>query len=93
MMKKLLLFAVATAALPLVASAQDAKVFLGRWDMTATPATGTPYPQWMELLEKNGKVEGRVQPKGSKSVSFQVRMPGLADARAQHAFEVARVVG
>ena len=63
-MKKLLLFAVATAALPLVASAQDAKVFLGRWDMTATPATGTPYPQWMELLEKNGKVEGRVQPKG-----------------------------
>ena len=47
-----------------MASAQDAKVFLGRWDMTATPATGTPYPQWMELLEKNGKVEGRVQPRG-----------------------------
>ena len=63
-MKKLLLFAVATAALPFMASAQDAKVFLGRWDMTATPATGTPYPQWMELLEKNGKVEGRVQPRG-----------------------------
>ena len=63
-MKKLLLFAVATAALPFMASAQDAKVFLGRWDMTATPATGAPYPQWMELLEKNGKVEGRVQPRG-----------------------------
>ena len=64
MMKKLLLFAVATAALPCIASAQDAKAYLGRWDMTATPATGAPYPQWMELLEKNGKVEGRVQPKG-----------------------------
>ena len=64
MMKKLLLFAVATAALPFMVSAQDAKVFLGRWDMTATPAAGTPYPQWMELLEKNGKVEGRVQPRG-----------------------------
>ena len=60
-MKKLIILAM---ALPLIASAQDAKAFLGRWDMTATPAAGVPYPQWMELLEKNGKLEGRVQPKG-----------------------------
>ena len=23
-----------------------------------------PYPQWMELVDKNGKIEGRVQPRG-----------------------------
>ena len=45
-------------------SAQGVKPFLGRWDMTATPATGNPYPQWMELVEKDGKIEGRVQPRG-----------------------------
>ena len=60
-MKKLIILAM---ALPLIASAQDAKAFLGRWDMTATPASGVPYPQWMELLEKNGTLKGRVQPKG-----------------------------
>ena len=63
-MHKLFLLAVATAALPFTVVAQDAKAFLGRWDMTVTPATGNPYPQWMELLEKDGKIEGRVQPRG-----------------------------
>ncbi len=32
--------------------------------MTVTPASGKPYPQWMELTESGGKVEGRVQPSG-----------------------------
>jgi hypothetical protein len=45
-------------------AAQDMKAFLGRWDFTVTPATGAPFPQWMELVEKDGKVEGRVQPRG-----------------------------
>jgi len=45
-------------------AAQDAKPFLGRWDLTLTPARGNPYPQWMELTEKDGKIEGRVQPRG-----------------------------
>src|SRR5712692_4561012 len=49
-------------ALPL--AAQDAKPFLGRWDITVTPATGTPYPQWLEVVEKDGKIEGRIQPRG-----------------------------
>jgi len=31
------------------------KEFLGRWDMTVTPATGQPYPQWMELTENGGQ--------------------------------------
>jgi hypothetical protein len=44
--------------------AQDPKPFLGRWDFTATPATGRPYPQWMELVEDNGQITGRIQPRG-----------------------------
>jgi hypothetical protein len=46
------------------AAAADTSAFAGRWDMTVTPATGNPYPQWMELIEKDGKLEGRVQPRG-----------------------------
>jgi len=49
-------------ALPL--AAQDAKPFLGRWDITVTPATGAPFPQWLEVTEKDGKIEGRLQPRG-----------------------------
>lgn len=54
----------AAVMLSQTANGQDAKPFLGRWDMTATPASGNPYPQWMELTENNGKIEGRVQPRG-----------------------------
>lgn len=57
-------FFVALLALSLSALAQDPKPFLGRWDFTVTPATGNPYPQWMELLEKDGQITGRVQPRG-----------------------------
>ncbi len=38
--------------------------FAGRWDLTLQPATGNPYPQWMEIVEKDGKLEGRYQPRG-----------------------------
>ena len=41
-----------------------AQKFPGRWDLTLTPQTGSPYPQWMEVLEKDGKLEGRFQPRG-----------------------------
>jgi hypothetical protein len=44
--------------------AEDAAAFLGRWDMTVTPADGAPYPQWMELTDDGGKLEGKVQPRG-----------------------------
>jgi hypothetical protein len=63
-MYKLFNMAAATIFLVSPAAAQDAKPFLGRWDVVATPATGNPYPQWMELVEKDGKIEGRVQPRG-----------------------------
>ncbi len=46
------------------AAAQDIKPFLGRWDITATPATGNPYPQWLELTNHDGKIDGHVQPRG-----------------------------
>jgi hypothetical protein len=52
------------AALATSVFAQDFKPFLGRWDINMTPATGKPWPQWMELIEKNGTLEGRIQPRG-----------------------------
>ncbi|MEO8597221.1 MAG: DUF1080 domain-containing protein [Candidatus Solibacter sp.] len=54
----LLLLAWATAA-----SAQK-NAFAGRWDLVLTPASGAPYPQWMEITEKGGTLEGRFQPRG-----------------------------
>jgi hypothetical protein len=62
-MKSLFLPILATALVS-TAHAQDVKDFLGRWDMTATPATGKPYAQWMELIDNSGKIEGKVQPRG-----------------------------
>ena len=61
---KILLIPVLATTLASTMAAQDVKEFLGRWDMTVTPATGTPYPQWIELTENDGKIEGRVQPRG-----------------------------
>jgi hypothetical protein len=63
-MNQLLLITAAVVALPCFVSAQDAKAFMGRWDMTVTPAKGNPYPQWMELIQKDGQIQGRVQPRG-----------------------------
>jgi hypothetical protein len=45
-------------------AAQSAKPFLGRWDITITPPAGASYPGWMEITEKDGKLEGRYQPRG-----------------------------
>jgi hypothetical protein len=61
---KIWLVPILVTALVSTVAAQDVKEFLGRWDMTVTPATGQPYPQWMELTDDGGKIEGRVQPKG-----------------------------
>jgi hypothetical protein len=60
------------ASLFLVVSAfaQDAKPFLGRWDITVTPAQGAPYAGWMELTQKDGKLEGRYQPRGGEWKPF-----------------------
>jgi hypothetical protein len=64
MLTKLLVLPLLATALASTVAAQDAKDFLGRWDITVTPSTGNPYPQWIELTDNNGKIEGRVQPRG-----------------------------
>lgn len=62
-MKKLVIVLAAGAlAAPLFAQSSS-KPFLGRWDFTVTNGTRT-WPQWMELTEKDGKLDGRVQPQG-----------------------------
>jgi hypothetical protein len=61
---KILCMSVLATALTSTVAAQDAKDFLGRWDMTVTPSAGAPYPQWMELTESGGRIEGKVQPRG-----------------------------
>jgi hypothetical protein len=64
MLKKILLLPVLAIALIANLPAQDVKQFLGRWDMTVTPSSGESYPQWIELTDNNGKIEGRLQPRG-----------------------------
>jgi hypothetical protein len=61
---KAILVSFLATALASTVSAQSNKEFLGRWDLTVMPATGKPYPQWIELTENGGKVEGRLQPRG-----------------------------
>ena len=49
--------------LALPAFAQAGNAFIGRWDLTLTSPRGS-WPQWMEIVEKDGKVDGRIQPRG-----------------------------
>jgi hypothetical protein len=52
------------AALIVPASAQkSANPFVGRWDMTVTTPKAT-YPSWMEVVDKEGSPQVRVQPRG-----------------------------
>ena len=54
----------ALAAFPLY---PQAKSFVGRWDFTVTTPRET-YPQWMEVVEKGGGLEVRIQPRGGHVV-------------------------
>src|SRR5215831_13497721 len=49
--------------LTLPAFSQAGNPFLGRWDLTLTSPRGA-WPQWMEIVEKDGKLDGRIQPRG-----------------------------
>jgi hypothetical protein len=62
-MKQISFLPILLFTLAACASAQRSP-FLGRWDLTVTPQTGDPYPQWMEIAEKDGQLEGRFQPRG-----------------------------
>jgi len=61
---KILFLPILATALASTVAGQDVKPYLGRWDMTVTPADGKSYPQWMELTDNGGKIEGRLQPRG-----------------------------
>src|SRR2546423_8747688 len=64
-MKKSLLFTALICACTMPGFGQK-NPFLGRWDLTITPQSGTAYPSWMEITEKDGKIEGRYQPRGGQ---------------------------
>jgi hypothetical protein len=51
-------------ACALPALPQSGKAFVGRWDLTLTAANNRTWPQWMEIVEKDGKLDGRIQPQG-----------------------------
>ena len=62
-MKKFYVLPMLLFALAASTSAQHSP-YAGRWDLTVTPATGAAFPQWMEITEKGGKLDGRFQPRG-----------------------------
>jgi hypothetical protein len=51
-------------ACALPALPQSGKAFVGRWDLTLTAANNRSWPQWMEIVDKDGKLDGRIQPQG-----------------------------
>src|SRR4051794_2431530 len=61
-MKKLRILSI--ACLLLAPAFAQKSPFAGRWDLNLTPSSGNPYPQWMEIVEKDGKIDGRIQPRG-----------------------------
>src|SRR4051794_15182877 len=54
----ILAFALALPAFP-----QAKNAFVGRWDLNLTNARET-WPQWMEIVQKDGRIDGRIQPRG-----------------------------
>jgi len=66
---------IAVAAL-LSALAQSPNPFVGRWDMTVTIGNGH-YPSWLEVTEKGGSLEARVQqPTGNVAPVPGAKMEG-----------------
>jgi hypothetical protein len=51
-------------ACALPALPQSGKAFVGRWDLNLTGNNNRTWPQWMEIVEKDGKFDGRIQPQG-----------------------------
>ena len=62
-MKKLYLPLILCFVLMAPAFAQHSP-FAGRWDLTVKPPNGNAYPQWLEIVEKDGALSGRYQPRG-----------------------------
>ena len=45
------------------AHSQSSNPFAGRWDIVVAAANET-YPDWMEMIERDGSWQARMQPKG-----------------------------
>src|SRR5438477_1720514 len=65
---------VAAMVLPYAAWSATGSPFAGRWDITVTPEAGAqnttknsqaavPYPDWMEVVEREGGATVRIQPR------------------------------
>ncbi len=66
-MKPIYLALLAAAVCLTPASSQTGtNPFLGRWDLTVTSPRGASN-QWIEIVEKDGKLDGRIQPGGGAS--------------------------
>src|SRR5262249_13060533 len=63
LMNRISLIVALAAASAMPALSQGKNPFLGRWDLTLTSERGA-WPQWMEIVQKDGKVDGRIQPRG-----------------------------
>jgi 3-keto-disaccharide hydrolase len=76
-MKHILLPIAGAAVLLSLGLAQNSKnPFLGRWDITVTTPRDT-YPDWMELSEKDGKLDAFIQPRaGGASHHSEVKVDG-----------------
>src|SRR3954454_16547746 len=57
------LLALAASLLGPARSQTGKNPFLGRWDLVVTSPRGKAN-QWMEIVEKDGKLDGRIQPQG-----------------------------
>jgi cell division septation protein DedD len=62
-MKSLCIILTVAAASLVPATSQTRNPILGRWDLTVTAPRSTAN-QWMEIVEKDGKLDGRIQPGG-----------------------------
>ncbi len=76
-MKHIFLPIAGAAVLLSLGLAQNSKnPFLGRWDITVTTPRDT-YPDWMELSEKDGKLDAFIQPRaGGASHHSDVKVEG-----------------
>ena len=55
--------ALALVAFSILAIYPQANLFTGRTDFTVTTDRDT-FPQWMEVIEKDGSLQARIQPRG-----------------------------
>ena len=91
-MNRLSYLAVLAAAFAAPALSQATNPFVGRWDLTLTGPRGS-WPQWMEIVQQDGKLDGRIQPQGgSVRPIVEAKMEGdrllIVVSKATEGYEV-----